>query len=296
MEISFEQKSLFSCMSESNDECDLKSSPFSLPFESRFDSDNNSSVFDNIYFIFQNQNSPESSKDDTQEKSVLKKNIFCQKKLSGRKRKNPESTRKPHNKNTNDNILRKLNNYILNFLIDFINEVLSKCYIPQNIGIGGENNNQKIEKKAFPKASTNAPHFLYINGQYKKLINKTNFDSECGKKILEILTSDNNGKCKKKDQNVQLLEKIKYNNNEKLKNLLNKTYIEFFKEFYYKKEKVIFYEGLELNLPKNYDYFLEKAKVKEDELYNQKIEAVIQKYFFPEKKTFNVQKTNNFHN
>ena len=136
MEIPFEQKSsFFQCafMLESDDEYDLKINPFSLTFNSQLEQDNNSSSeFNNIYFFSNCQNSPENSKDDTKEKSILKKSIFCQKKLSGRKRKNPENTRKLHDKYTNDNILRKLNTYYLNFLIEFINEVLSKCYIILN--------------------------------------------------------------------------------------------------------------------------------------------------------------------
>lgn len=129
MDNSFEQNFLFSenlYITENDSENDLKSDPFALSFYYQSAQDD-SSISENIYFNNKKQIFFEIYKDETQEKSALTKS---QKKLSGRKRKNPsENKRKIHNKYDNDNILRKLNIYFLNFLIGFINKVLLKCNI-----------------------------------------------------------------------------------------------------------------------------------------------------------------------
>ena len=264
MDNSFEQNFLFSenlYITENDSENDLKSDPFALSFYYQSAQDD-SSISENIYFNNKKQIIFEIYKDETQEKSALTKS---QKKLSGRKRKNPsENKRKIHNKYDNDNILRKLNIYFLNFLIGFINEVLLKCNI-----------NDK---------------FYDINGDFKKKINQNNLVDICKKTIAELLGEDNNKKYTNTKQNIELLKQIKNNNNNILNDILyKKIYIEIFIEVYYKNKKEITYEGLKLNLLKTFNDFLESADVKEDSLYKQKIEKVIKKDYF---KAFNLIKSN----
>ena len=157
-EFYFEPKSFISSnnfIEESVDEFDITRDPF-IQIESY-----NSSIFDNMNFFSKNENTFcafELSKDEIKEKNLIKNFNFSQKKLSGRKRKNSFDVKgKFHTKNQNDNILRKINVHFLNFIIDFMNEILNKCYI----------NSKNINDK-----------FYEINGKYKKKINK---------KILMIL-------------------------------------------------------------------------------------------------------------
>ena len=270
MNFSSEQKSFISSnyfLTDNDNEYDITRDPFVL-----FEPDNYLN-FDNMNFIF-NENSFESSKDKTEEKenNILKNNKWTcsQKKLSGRKRKSSfDNKGKFHNKSQNDNILRKINGHFLNFLIDFMNQVLSKCNIITE--------NKKKN------------HFCGVNGDFKKIINKTNFDSICNQSISQILTLENNYKFKNKNKNRELLNKIKDNNNEILNKILSKKYIDIFKEVFYINKKVIIYEGLQLNLPKTFDDFLVKVKANEDSSYKMRIEEVIKKNFFPQK--FNVKKS-----
>ena len=264
-----EQKSLsssFNFITENDDEFDITRDPFA-PFEP-----DNYLKFDN--FIFE-KSSSEFIKDETQEKekNVLKNNNinYPQKKLSGRKRKNQvDNKRKFHNKTQNDNILRKINVHFLNFIIDFINEVLFKCNL--------------INDK-----------FYEINGQYKKKINKTNFNSISNQTISQILTLENNKKYINKNQNRELFNKIKNINNEILNKILSKKYIDIFKEVFYINKKDIIYEGLELNLPNTFDDFLVNVKASEDNLYKMRIEQVIKKYYFQQKFNVKKQKAKVFH-
>jgi len=235
----------------------------------------NSLIFDNMNFFLKNEDTFEFSKDEALEKmkNDLKNNNYncSQKKLSGRKRKNLLDNKvKFHNKSQNDNILRKINVHFLNFIIDFINEVLCKCNLKT------KNINDK---------------FYEINGKYKKIINKTNFNSISNQTISQILTLENNNKYINKNQNRELFNKIKNNNNEILNKILSKKYIDIFKEVFYINKKDIIYEGLELNLPKTFDDFLLNVKANEDNLYKIRIEQVIKKYYFQQK--FNVKKTKN---
>ena len=271
---SSEQKTFISSINflEENDvELDITRDPFELL------EPDNYLKFDNMNFIFNNENSFEFRKDETQEKekekNVLQNNTinYPQKKLSGRKRKNQiDNKGKIHNKTQNDNILRKINVHFLNFIIDFINEVLCKCNLKT------KNINDK---------------FYEINGKYKKIINKTNFNSISNQTISQILTLENNNKYINKNQNRELFNKIKNNNNEILNKTLSKKYIDIFKEVFYINKKDIIYEGLELNLPKTFDDFLLNVKANEDNLYKIRIEQVIKKYYFQQK--FNVKKTKN---
>ena len=257
---------------ENDDQFAITRDPFNL------NEPDNSLIFDNMNFFLKNEDTFEFSKDEALEKmkNDLKNNNYncSQKKLSGRKRKNLLDNKvKFHNKSQNDNILRKINVHFLNFIIDFINEVLCKCHIKT------KNINDK---------------FYEVNGQYKKIINKTNFNFISNQTISQILSLENNNKYINKHQNRELLDKIKDNNNEILNKILSKGYIDIFKEVFILNKKEIFYEGLELNLPKTFNDFLVNIKANNDTLYKMRIEEVIKKYYFPQK--FNVKKTKSFIN
>ena len=232
----------------------------SSDFDRSFNPNNFFGHNDCFNFISNNHNTLINSRIETNENTNLRNNIISSRVFSGRKRKKEnENSKKIHNKYSEDNILRKINVHFLNFIILFLNEILPKFNI--------------IDKK---------DKFVDINGQYKKIINKKTFNTIKNETIAQFLSKENNKKHNNKYINRDLLNKIQNSNNEILKRTINKCYIYIFQEVYYKNEKKINYEGLELNLPKTIGDFLEKAK-KEDILYKEKIEKVIRKYYFPEK-------------
>ena len=176
-------------------------------FNLSLDLENNPESFfglnDSFNFI-NYRNTFEISKAETNE-NTDKRFIISSEVLSGRKRKNNNNS-KIHNKYFDDNILRKINVHYLNFIISFLNEVLSKCNIDDK---------------------------FYENGKYKKIINKKNFNSIKNETIAQILVQDANLKFKNKSKNRELLDKIQNYNIEVLNRILSKKYISIFKELYY---------------------------------------------------------------
>ena len=169
--------------------------------------------------------------------------------------------KKTHTKYSEDNILRKLNTYFLNFIINFINVIISE---KKNIDI----------------------KFKKINHQYKKRINKKNFSGYKNKTIGELLNLDNDKKFKNFEINRNLYGKINAINDSTLNNILSKRYIDIFKEVFYENEKNFNHEGKNLIIPNNFLDFLNK----ENDTYKNKVKKVIEKYYFPKTKLFIVQK------
>ena len=177
-------------------------------FNLSLDLENNPEGFfglnDNFNFISNYRNTFENSNAETNV-NTDKRFIISSGVLSKRKRINI-SNRKIHDKYSDDNILRKINVHYLNFIISFLNEVLSKCNIDDK---------------------------FYENGKYKKIINKKNFNSIKNETIAQILVQDANLKFKNKSKNRELLDKIQNYNIEVLNRILSKKYISIFKELYY---------------------------------------------------------------
>jgi len=109
-----------------------------------------------------------------------------------------------HNKFSSDNIIIKLNRYIMNFIIILINEILNK--LEKNIG--------EIDD------------FRYINGKEKKKINQCNISTIKDYTIKHILHFDNSLKYKDKNHNRELINKILNIDNSSLQKILNMKYIE----------------------------------------------------------------------
>lgn len=260
MNNSFEEQDSLRYLAEINNEYayeydENSEGQFSLPLDSLNISERLNFFWNNDIFNY-NVYRPNTHEISTNENSNLK-NKISNKVLSGRKRKRKiTAERKIHDKYDEDNILRKINVHFLNFLISFLNEILSKCNI-------------KEEK------------FKKINGKYKKIINQKNFNFIKNETIEKILNKENDEKFNDKYINKELFNSIK---DKKIFNkIISKKYIEIFKEFYYTNEKKnkIIYEGLELNLTNTYGDFMNK--IKGDNLYKQNIEKVIQKNYFPKK-------------
>lgn len=160
-----------------------------------------------------------------------------------------------HNKFSSDNIIIKLNRYIMNFIIILINEILNK--LEKHIG--------------------ETDDFRFINGKEKKKINQCNISTIKDYTIKHILHFDNSLKYKDKNHNRELINKILNIDNSSLQKILNMKYIDIFKNYYYINKKDIIIEDLKISLPETFDDFLKKIKAKEDLRYQDKINKLIKK-------------------
>ena len=136
----------------------------------------------------------------------------------GRKRKNSssnilESGKKIHDKFRADNIFIKVKAHYQNFIIDFFNIFLEALGFKEK--------------------------FIKISYVYIKIFNKSNFDLFKNLSISEILEQDISPKfrTKNKENNVNIINKIK--TNFIVNNMLSETYINLFKNIYYKGERNI---------------------------------------------------------
>lgn len=198
----------------------------------------------------------------------------------GKKRFNPSKIERKHNKYCSDNIIRKINCHFLNFIIFLVNEIIKQ----QNIKIGNCSEN-----------------FRNINGEEKKKIRRYNVKKIIHYPISKILKFQNDLKFIDKTHNEKLFNKIKDKENDILQKVLNVTYIDVFKNYFYSnKKKIIIVEGskkLEIELSYPYDQFLMNIDAKGDDKYENKIKKVIEKYLLYEntnKKLFEVKVVQNF--
>ena len=277
-EIDYKNKSIFSpdlfpnfenlSMQSNINEINENINPFPFPFPSPYEQ------LDDFDVIPSGKIMPEPpkkkffieiSKDETQEKSNKEP---PRNNLLGKKIKNPslkKKNKKKHDKYDNDNILRKIYLYSVNFILTiFMNVVIEECHLKK----GSKYDDYK---------------FVGINGDYKKKIRRDNFDEYKNKTISDLLNLQNNGKYSNKNRNKELLDNILKNNknNAIFNKIINKKYIDIFKEVYYKNKKDIIYEGLSLNLQTTFDdYFLDEIQAKEG-YYKEKIDKVIKELYFP---------------
>ena len=262
--LNFEGLSMKSNINENNEIIN----PFPFPFPSPYEQ------LDDFDIISSGQIIPEPpkkelfieiSKDETQEKSNKEP---PRNNLLGKKIKNPslkKKNKKKHDKYDDDNILRKIYLYSVNFILTiFMNVVVEELHLKK----GSKYDDYK---------------FVGINGDYKKKIRRGNFDDYKNKTISDLLNLQNNGKYNNKNRNKELLDNILKNNknNAIFNKIINKKYIDIFKEVYFKNKKDIIYEGLSLNLQTTFDdYFLDEIQAKEG-YYKEKIDKVIKELYFP---------------
>ena len=126
---------------------------------------------------------------------------------------NKNKKEKIHDKNTSDNLIRKIQVHYLSFIVSFLNDIL-------------KNLNYKTK-------------FLNLNYEFKMNIKKDFVESLKKKTIGEIISNEISIKYKGKEKNFNknLYEKIK--DNEVLNKILEDNYIKLFKNIYYKsKEKI----------------------------------------------------------
>ena len=158
-----------------------------------------------------------------------------------------------------DNIFKRINVHYLNSIIMLLNEVLSK------FNINGK--------------------FKIINYKFKRYFNKAKLNQIKNNSLNYFLILENNNKYKNKNLNKTLYTQIEAKSktdrilNRILNKIMTKSYIDIFKDIYYKNKKDINFEGLLFHIPRTFDDFLEKKEIKGDILYKQKILEVVRKSF-----------------
>lgn len=192
-------------------------------------------------------------------------------KRSGKKRKRPlQEGEAIHDKNSYDNILRKIQVHYLSFIKSYINEILD------NLGFN--------------------VNFVDINYNEKRIINKKKVSLLKTLNIGEILCQKISKKYRKQfkeneNKNNTIFEEV--NKNKIISDILSQNYLRLFNDVYYINNKFIDQNGLHFELSekaKTFEDLLKKNKANNiNDSYRRKIEEVVKKNFFFSKK-FNIIK------
>ena len=180
------------------------------------------------------------------------KNLFAVYKdrtLRGRKRKKIENNSVKHDKYSEDNINRKLQVGFINFIIKYINTILTqRGFDVQLYKISSSSKQNESQKK-----------FL--------LLKKMNIEQ-----ILSLDISPKYKNVKNKKINSELIKEIKHE--PIIADLLSANFLKVFRELYYNEK------GIKLNLPKDIKTYKDLVnKYKNEPLYVQKLEKCLHKNF-----------------
>lgn len=189
-----------------------------------------------------------------------KKNILGKKKDEEKK----EKERK-HDKYSKDNIKRKIQVHYFKFLTNFLNQIIKEVL---NI----QKNNKNI--KFFP-----------LNYNFKKNITKSSFDSLKMTTLGDIFKNNISPRYKNSNNlNIFFYDEIT-NKNDILKNILDKTYLEFFDIYYLNRTKInLANYGLKnktIILSSNISFYKDLLKSNDEINYLKKIEKCIKSDFLP---------------
>ena len=133
---------------------------------------------------------------------------------------NPTSvtTNRVHDNNSYDNLLRKIQNHFMNFIVRFLNEYLNKNNIEKNFCKLDYNFKKKVNKKFVNDLKTKNLRDIIINNISIKY---TRHENEANKNCLEEIESNEIYK-------IEIIE---------LKKILSINYMDFFRKVYYKSER-----------------------------------------------------------
>lgn len=222
----------------------------------------------NISSIILNPNSK--TEPEKNEKEVKKTNEESNSLLNKKKK------RKSHDKFDKDNIKRKIQVKYIKFLVQFVNKAILAIFNEYNMdSIIDIKSKKKIEYYQFKSLSYD----------FSKNIDSLSFNKYKSKKISEIFIENTSPKYKNYN-NVDIYNNIIQINN-KINNILNKPYLEFFDAFY-KKQNVLnlkkygFNLDIYLNDIKRFEQFAEDQKkqtTENFELYIKRIEECINNDF-----------------
>ena len=193
----------------------------------------------------ENTNNANSINNSNTNEKVIKKNIFksvnieklnesgkkdennLEKKRRGRKPKNETFPKRVHDAHDYDNILRKIQVHFLTFIICFMNDLI-EAFIPNSKDLKFKNLSYKLKKT--------------VNHSYvEELKTKTVGD------ILQFQASSKN------KRSIDSINKVIF---QKVKDLcpfinykfFNMSYLEIFSQYYYKSEKILFFEGKKVKM------------------------------------------------
>ena len=168
-----------------------------------------------------------------------------------------------HDKYSDDNIIRKIQGNYINFLVEFVNELL-----------------KTIGRKDLS--------FVSLDYNFKKLINKGHRHALNSETLREFFSKDISPKnsTKNKDYNAKICEKIEKECKDISENILNRNFLFFFDKIYYKNNKKINmkefgFDDLEVDL-KNIKLFGDLLlKEKDNLLLNEKLVFAAKNFFLP---------------
>ena len=130
------------------------------------------------------------------------------------------TTNKVHDNNSKDNLLRKIQNHYINFIVDFLNEYLKQKNINKNFFKLDYSFKKNVNKKFVEDLKTKNLRYIIINNisiKYTRHENNTN------KNCLEEIESNEIYKKEIMD----------------LKKLLSINYLDFFRKVYYKSNRYV---------------------------------------------------------
>jgi hypothetical protein len=168
-----------------------------------------------------------------------------------------------HDKNSSDNLKRKIHVHFLSFIVSYLNEILKNLNYKQR--------------------------FLQLDYYFKKNIKNERLKYIKKQSIGDIIRNRISYKYKQnKYYNVIIYEQIK--ENEILNKIFSQSYLNLFKNIYYKSNNIISLKEYGLN---KYIFLSTKVKMYKDLLYNikdldnnkqhiKKINECIGRYFLPE--------------
>ena len=231
----------------------------------------NNSLYEEVSYL--NDEKSNNSKMDINNKKLEYKfaSSAILKKKRGRQTK--KNSKREHNFDSQDNILRMIKVHYLNFIVSFLNDILFNLNY----------------KERFKK----------LDYDFKKNINQKFLDELKRKNIGDIISNKISNKykeSKKKEKNKKYCENFNkdiYNHlkeNEVINNILSQNYLDLFKKIYYKSNRIIDLKKFGLfktiTLSINVKMFKDlQLKVKEN-LKNKSnkinLEQCIKKNFFPE--------------
>lgn len=214
-------------------------------------------------------------------KKQPQKKLLGFKKSRGRQKNKNEisnkNSQRKHDKNSLDNILNKLQVDSINCLRKCINHLKYSC-------------DHNIKEK-----------FLDINAGFKKNVTKENLNKMKKRKLYEILTENISQKYQNysEDYNKKLYNQMEKDKNYiSIINLLNKDYLYFFRNMYFKKEKTVNFHqyGIEesISLSKKVDLYNGKNQFFNDKdvKYKKCILKCINENYFDGKLMFPLEEIN----
>lgn len=248
--------------------------------------DSQSIDFDFIFPFEEPKVNPESEaekskteKEDKRESFINRYHDSTSTNFSNKKKKINKKEKKPHNRLSSDNLLRKIQVHYFSFLISFLNFLL-KYY-------NYEYKFLKLDYSIKPNINKDAKKKSWeVGNENKKIINSLDDAT------VETIISQNISrqyKQYKENQNQFICEAVKQN--KVLNNILKDNHLNIFKKFYFTSNKIINLkeygsDNKFIKLPKNIKTHIDLLKKNEvfGEEYRKSINESILKNYFPKAK------------